>query len=200
MTTTKKTYDWWLETITQEPWAYVENIFTNEEINIINNQSSKSDTYLGKIESIGEEQVLTYRNSNISNIESSDEDNFWLFQKITRAVIDINDRFWNFDLNKIETLQYSTYNEGQFYKRHIDSLYHTPGKSARKLSFSVLLSDDDEYEGGDLIIHVNETPMYTKRKKGTIIFFPSYMMHEVTEITKGTRQALVGWITGPAFR
>ena len=198
MTTQKKIfYDWWLETNTQETWAYVEDLFTDKEINIIN-QSSRSSMYLGEVDD--SKQLLTYRNSTIGNIESSDEANFWIFQRITSAVIDINDRFWNFDLNKIETLQYSTYNEGQFYKRHIDSLYHTPGKSARKLSFSVLLSDDDEYEGGDLIIHVNETPMYTKRKKGTIIFFPSYMMHEVTEITKGTRQALVGWITGPAFR
>jgi PKHD-type hydroxylase len=198
MTTQKKIfYDWWLETNTQETWAYVEDLFTDKEINIIN-QSSKSSMYLGEVDD--SKQLLTYRNSTIGNIESSDEANFWIFQRITSAVIDINDRFWNFDLNKIETLQYSTYNEGQFYKRHIDSLYHTPGKSARKLSFSVLLSDDDEYEGGDLIIHVNETPMYTKRKKGTIIFFPSYMMHEVTEITKGPRQALVGWITGPAFR
>jgi PKHD-type hydroxylase len=79
-------------------------------------------------------------------------------------------------------------------------LYHTPGKSTRKLSFSLLLSDDDAYEGGDLLIHIGEKPQHTKRKKGTIIFFPSYMLHEVTEVTKGTRQALVGWVTGPAFR
>jgi len=33
-----------------------------------------------------------------------------------------------------------------------------------------------------------------------MIFFPSYTLHEVTPVTKGTRYTLVGWVHGPAFK
>lgn len=190
-------YDWWMETGTHEMWAYFDNIFTNDEIDAIN-ESSKTDSILGKIDN-GEE-ILSYRNSTISNLESSDEKNSWIFERITESVLLANKQFWNFELTRIETLQYSVYDEGQFYKQHIDSVYYTAAKGVRKLSFSLLLSDSDEYEGGDLLMHTQIKPMETKRKKGTIIFFPSYTLHEVTKVTKGTRRALVGWATGPAFK
>ena len=34
----------------------------------------------------------------------------------------------------------------------------------------------------------------------TITFFPSYTLHDVTAITKGTRKALVGWVLGPRWK
>jgi PKHD-type hydroxylase len=194
-------YDWWLTVGIQETWAYTHNIFTDDEIDFINTKSSKTDTYMGKIGSIGNEnEKLDYRNSTISNLESSDDKNDWIFERITRAVLEINKQFWNFDMNRIETLQHSVYDKGQFYKRHTDSMYNSPNNSIRKLSFSVMLSDSSEYEGGDLLIYTGEEPTKTFRTKGTIIFFPSYTLHEVTKVTKGTRRALVGWVTGPSFK
>jgi PKHD-type hydroxylase len=202
MTKTKKPlicYDWWMETGTYEMWAYLDNVFTDDEIDAIN-ESSKTDSILGKIHNGEEVTDLSYRNSTISNFESSDENNNWIFERIIDSVLLVNKQFWNFDLTRIETLQYSVYDEGQFYKPHIDSMFHNASKGTRKLSFSLLLSDSDEYEGGDLLVHTQIKPTETKRKKGTIVFFPSYTLHEVTEVTKGTRRALVGWVTGPAFK
>ena len=43
-------------------------------------------------------------------------------------------------------------------------------------------------------------PQAGKRNKGTAMYFPSYVLHEVTPVIKGTRISLVGWITGPAFK
>ena len=37
------------------------------------------------------------------------------------------------------------------------------------------------------------------REQGTIIVFPSFIPHEVQPVTKGERDALVGWITGSNF-
>lgn len=190
-------YDWWLTMGTCDMYAYTKNLFTNEEIDAIN-KASKSDSYLGNVDD--KKQKLDYRNSTISNLLSSNEENTWLFEKITRAVLHINEQFWNYDLNRIETLQYSVYDKGQFYKRHIDSLYISPNNSTRKLSFSILLSDVSEYEGGELMLYANEKPEIPPKEKGTIIFFPSYTLHEVTKVTKGTRRSLVGWVTGPAFK
>jgi PKHD-type hydroxylase len=70
----------------------------------------------------------------------------------------------------------------------------------RKLSFSVMLTDPEEYEGGELLLKIDSFPITPPNKKGTVIFFPSYVLHEVTPVTKGTRKTLVGWVLGPKFR
>jgi PKHD-type hydroxylase len=63
-----------------------------------------------------------------------------------------------------------------------------------------MLSDPEEYEGGELLLKTSAFPIKTLNKKGTIIFFPSYVLHEVTPVTKGTRKTLVGWVLGPNFK
>ena len=37
------------------------------------------------------------------------------------------------------------------------------------------------------------------KNKGTIIVFPSVLLHTVTPVTKGTRHSLVQWFSGPDF-
>ena len=61
----------------------------------------------------------------------------------------------------------------------------------RKLSFSLQLSDSSEYEGCDLEIHGGPSPLAAPRARGSLVAFPSYMMHRVTPIRSGTRKALV---------
>ena len=34
----------------------------------------------------------------------------------------------------------------------------------------------------------------------TLAIFPTYWLHRVTPVTKGTRDAVVGWVHGPSFR
>jgi PKHD-type hydroxylase len=71
----------------------------------------------------------------------------------------------------------------------------------RKLSFSVQLSDDADYVGGDLRFHyIKNQPEVAPKEKGKVIFFPSWMVHDVTPVTQGTRRSLVGWVNGPNFK
>jgi PKHD-type hydroxylase len=198
--TNQLSHDWWLEVGNVETWAYRHELFTSDEIDQIHNIAAEYILDSAKV-GAGDQMDLNteIRNSNIAFIRSSDESNKWIFQRITSAVIDINQQFWHFDLSRIETLQYSEYNIGQFYKEHIDMMYQSPNRAVRKLSFSIQLTDPDEYEGGDVLIKPSSNaPIH--RNKGTISFFPSYISHEVTPVTKGTRHALVGWVTGPAFK
>ncbi len=39
-----------------------------------------------------------------------------------------------------------------------------------------------------------------QQKVGTMIIFPSYLMHCVREVTEGTRYVVVGWVHGNSFR
>ena len=100
----------------------------------------------------------------------------------------------------MEGLQFTEYKSpGQHYDMHIDKL---SGGVVRKLTFVLQLTDPDTYEGSDLemILGAGKDTFKTLRTRGTLILFPSYNLHRVTPITKGTRHSLVGWITGKPFK
>lgn len=65
---------------------------------------------------------------------------------------------------------------------------------------TIQLSEADAYEGGDVQFMINNNIENAPREKGIIIIFPSFIMHCVTPITKGTRQSIVGWVSGPPYR
>lgn len=110
--------------------------------------------------------------------------------------------WFGFDLSGIcRYVQHTEYNKGSFYEWHQDSFLgeSKEGVYERKLSFTVQLSDSDAYTGGDLeFLDIPSTPELKEklRQKGTVIVFPSFLQHRVTEITEGQRHALVGWREG----
>jgi PKHD-type hydroxylase len=141
--------------------------------------------------------IPNYRNSKLCWLYSHD-DLHWAFERITGIVVDLNQRFFNFDLFGLnEGLQFTNYKApGGDYKKHIDRAVNFP---VRKLSLSVQLTDPKKYEGGDLILH-DSTNKAMKKEQGTLILFPSYILHEVTPVTKGERNSLVTWVTGKQFK
>jgi predicted 2-oxoglutarate/Fe(II)-dependent dioxygenase YbiX len=59
----------------------------------------------------------------------------------------------------------------------------------RKLSFSLQLSDPDDYEGGNVQLLDEAGQSYiAPRKRGTIVLFDSRTQHRVLKVTKGTRK------------
>lgn len=88
------------------------------------------------------------------------------------------------------------------YNWHID-LGSEPIQTMRKLSYSILLNVG-EYEGGELEFHIGDYVMANSNKGpdvlGSMILFPSYLVHRVLPITKGTRYAIVGWMHGDSFK
>ena len=61
------------------------------------------------------------------------------------------------------------------------------------------LSDENDYEGGDLVFHTGYAKEKANRGKGSVIVFDSRVYHEVTPVTKGTRKSLVCWARGPRW-
>ena len=124
----------------------------------------------------------------------------WIYKRCTDIVLDANERFFQYDLDYIEDLQFTMYDETDtFYDKHIDTgnVGHT---ARRKLTFSIQLSDPEHYDGGDLLLYIGSTPTEVRKEQGFINLFPSYTLHEVTPITRGKRYSLVGWVHGPKFR
>lgn len=124
----------------------------------------------------------------------------WLYDKVAFIARSLNSQFYRFNLyGFVEDLQYTLYEEGDegFYTWHIDQGAKT--NCPRKLSLVIQLSDPSEYEGGELEILTSENPVVVDKQKGLVAAFPSYVLHRVTPVTKGTRQTLVVWCAGPDF-
>jgi PKHD-type hydroxylase len=190
----KQTAGWWsLKSHTKVPWSWNTNIFTCDEIERIIVIGKR---LLPKRAVIASGENLNYRRSYISWINPNSETE-WIFRKITDLVNENNDRYWNYDLDNIETLQFTQYlsEENGSYSAHLD-IPSTNNSSERKLSMSLQLSDPSKYEGGDLLLHISSEPTVLPKEKGMV----SHTLHEVTPVTKGERYSLVAWIHGPNLR
>jgi PKHD-type hydroxylase len=123
-----------------------------------------------------------------------------VYSILFKMVGQVNEIFFNFQLESIDSkVQYTVYEETSrgHYGWHMDV---GSFNSRRKLSVIVQLSDPSEYEGGELQIQTGlENPVNVEKDKGTVIIFPSYLTHQVTPVTKGTRRTLVLWVEGPPF-
>lgn len=123
-----------------------------------------------------------------------------LYEKLAGLVQALNSGNYRFDITGLETLQYTVYHASErgHYDWHIDYGRHNP--RPRKISISIQLSDDSSYDGCDLQFQVGNTIGAAPRTRGTLVSFPSFYLHRVTPITRGTRKSLVCWVAGPAFR
>lgn len=124
------------------------------------------------------------------------QDQFWK-QTFLSIIQSINRNSFGFDINGIEDLQLTRYvAPNGHYHFHQDGNGYNPiiNNLCRKISMSVVLNND--FEGGEFEYMVSKDPVSIKLGKGDIIIFPSYLLHRVKPVTKGTRYSLVGWSLG----
>ena len=123
-----------------------------------------------------------------------------MYQKIEQVMHNINNNHFGFENMQItEQAQYTEYPVGGHYNWHIDtSTYMKDAPPVRKISMTLILSEDHEYEGGDL--HLLENKAGTRVAPGHAIFFASFIRHKVAPITKGVRKSLVMWFGGTPFK
>jgi predicted 2-oxoglutarate/Fe(II)-dependent dioxygenase YbiX len=125
------------------------------------------------------------------------EDSQWLYGKVWNTFQAVN-RWFEFDLfGLVDEIQFARYGVGDSFGWHLDA--GGGQTSTRKLSMSVQLCDDAEYGGGDLEFCACPQ-LDPRRRRGTIIVFPSFLAHQVTPVTRGARCSLVAWAHGPTFK
>ena len=125
--------------------------------------------------------------------------NDWIYEKLGQACLQANANRYKFDVKGFQTeLQLANYGPEDFFEWHMD--FGAGDISDRKLSITVQLSDPDEYEGGELQFMINHSIFTAPREKGTAIIFPSFALHRVNRVIKGSRKSIVGWIAGPPYR
>ena len=182
-----------------EPFAWWEGAFTDQELDWLQ-QKAKEATQEAQVGSgNGGEVNLNIRRSEL-NWLNKDPECEWVFERLAHVAANLNADYFGFELTGFsEALQLTNYHEARqgTYVWHQD--FGSSGIS-RKLSMVLQLSDPSEYEGGDLQILTRKEPTSIKKKRGFIAVFPAWTLHQVTPVTKGTRQTLVTWISGPAFK
>ena len=164
---------------------------------------------------VGEKDIKDVSKKRKSNVVWMDD--AWIYKEIHPYVHAANENArWNFQWDFSESCQFTKYGKEQFYDWHCDSWtkpYDKPddpnsnGK-VRKLSVTVSLSDETEYEGGDFEFDFRSSddgsnqPQICKeiKPKGSIVVFPSFVWHRVKPVTSGTRYSLVMWNLGQPWK
>ena len=205
----------------QSIWYYTD--LPEDVVNIVERDlTEKFDPSMADSRVQGDELNKEKRNSQNTWIPS----NHWIGGFLWSFVERANRENFLYDLSNIdgENLQYTRYETGQFYGWHNDAGLATQYKPVsvgnrgngqenvndfinencervRKLSFSLQLSDPDDYEGGNVQFMDEAGKSYfAPRQRGCIVLFDSRTQHRVLKVTKGTRKSIVGWVVGPRWK
>ena len=119
---------------------------------------------------------------------------------------------FNYDLEYFQAIQFAEYKNGGFYGWHQDDRGIDKSNEVRKLSLTLVLSNPDTFEGGELQFYYGDRPMddmgditaeqITKdiKAQGSVIVFDSRDWHRVTPVTDGVRHSVVCWCVGGNFK
>ena len=88
----------------------------------------------------------------------------------------------------------SRYETGMGYGRHVDDAVMGSPPTRTDLSFTLFISDPADYEGGELMLEMSDGDHSYKLDEGSLILYPSTMLHWVQPVRSGTRNVVVGWI------
>ncbi len=123
-----------------------------------------------------------------------------MYDQINEFIQKANRNHFGFgDIQITEQAQFTEYPEGGFYDWHMDTdvtMKHEP--PVRKISMTLLLSPENQFEGGDL--ELMAPGKRVKLKQGHAIIFASFLNHRVAPVTRGVRQSLVMWFGGEPFK
>ena len=124
-----------------------------------------------------------------------------MYKIIERSMLQANRNHFGYEgMTITEQAQFTEYPKGGFYDWHMDAditgRYEPP---VRKISMTILLSNQSEFEGGDLefMAEGNKPPPLIQ---GQAIYFCSMLRHRVAKVKKGIRRSLVMWFGGPPFK
>ena len=115
------------------------------------------------------------------------------YAQLIKNKIQKNSLIKSFSLPKIiHGIMFTKSMENMGYGRHIDNPFMSTGRS--DLSFTIGLTNKENYEGGELVIETINSEKEFKLNAGEMIIYPSTYLHSVKEVSNGERLVCVGWI------
>jgi predicted 2-oxoglutarate/Fe(II)-dependent dioxygenase YbiX len=111
--------------------------------------------------------------------------------------------FYGRALNEREGASFLRYTDGGFYRRHRDRAIvdSWPGAARRDVAVVVFLNSSrhagpGDFDGGVLRLFVDDRPVAIHPAEGLLVAFRADVLHEVTVVRSGTRDAIVDWFYG----
>ena len=139
------------------------------------------------------ESIVNTNQRVVDNITINIMKNPWLPELLFDIVKNLDHDYDIKEVNQCELLKYGV---GGKYDFHQDVIWKNRDQPQRKLTIIVQLSDENDYEEGDIVVKGCDFPKDV-RKRGTVIIFPSNMKHQVNPVKSGVRYSLVSWAVGP---
>lgn len=185
-------------------FGVMKNVFDQDEIERIRFFEKILD--FQQAQTVGEQQgdIIEdrYRIADIASM-LLDQNTQWLWDKVAHISAKANYDLFLYDINSIEDLNYLIYNgtDNGKYVSHRDVFMHGYRRYDRKISGIIMLSDPNEYKGGDLLVDTHASDSKEKWRKvelekGDVVFFDSCFTHCVEPVTEGKRQVIVFWLHG----
>jgi hypothetical protein len=109
-----------------------------------------------------------------------------------------NQQAWKFDVKYANQCDYLIYDVEGHYHAHTDTFMDPTQAECRKLTVLAFLNED--FEGGRLFLQSGNQKIYPPQDAGTVLVFPSFVLHGVEPVTKGIRRSVVTWLVGPWFK
>lgn len=184
-----------------QPFAVWLNGFNNDELDAITTYGETLAREKATIENRGRSEISDNVRVTRTAWIAHNPDTNWIYDRLWRIGYHLNQTSYRLDLSGVsEELQYTIYksSEAGHYDWHVDHTTMTP--MPRKLSLVLQLSDPADYEGCALEIRAANSIEAAPPAWGSVIAFPSYVLHRVTPILTGRRRSLVSWISGPLLR
>lgn len=116
-------------------------------------------------------------------------------QRILPVLKQVNQAHYRFQINGVEAPHFCTYQVGECSPWHHD--FAGDNCTNRKLTLLVFLSDPNTFEGGQF--HLYPSTPRELQKQGSLLVFPSYLMHQVEPVLSGVRYSFITWALGPPF-
>jgi hypothetical protein len=154
----------------------IPNFLTEEDISFIFNNLDGIHLFRSEDETF---------NRWIYTVERDNSKFKFLFDKCDKIVYDL----YNKKLQGHQ-LYFIKYNTGDYIKKHND-LWQTESSKGRLYSLVAQMTQELEYEGGETIIYLPDSTVKLSKTIGDAVIFPSSYIHELTEVTNGTRFSFV---------
>lgn len=175
-------------------YYFFKNVLNKKQINSLNN----AKLWKKNPNDVGAQNVIKTSIVSLSNWENLKEhlNSVYLF------FLNEYHYHWNFNIFPLNDKRIIIKND------YVDTLkgeydWHNDGNTntASDIKFTIIINiSKNYYEGGKFYImrcgeeHVKELDI-----PGNMIFFPSFLPHKVSQVTKGTRSTLTIFIMGPSL-
>jgi PKHD-type hydroxylase len=117
---------------------------------------------------------------------------------LTGIGINANANYFKFQVTKANQCDFLRYDIDGHYVSHVDTFVDAEFAECRKLTVLLILNDD--FEGGKFYIQDGDKKTYPPQKAGTVLIFPSFLLHGVEPVTSGIRRTIVTWLVGDWFK